>query len=92
VPGAILEAIVVTVDDVHQSLEPAVVIRGGPFARSCKSADHPLGSETPSDLNRVNSFLTLRVADIWACYNNGAINDASPQLQLGGVGEWHAGA
>ncbi len=24
--------------------------------------------ETPTDLNRVNSFLNLRVADIWACY------------------------
>jgi len=24
--------------------------------------------ETPSDLNRANSFLNLRVADIWACY------------------------
>ena len=24
--------------------------------------------ETPQDLNRVNSFLNLRVADIWACY------------------------
>jgi hypothetical protein len=24
--------------------------------------------ETPWDLNRVNSFLNLRVADIWACY------------------------
>ncbi len=24
--------------------------------------------ETPSDLTRVNSFLNLRVADIWACY------------------------
>jgi hypothetical protein len=24
--------------------------------------------ETPSDLNRVNSFLNLPVADIWACY------------------------
>jgi catechol 2,3-dioxygenase-like lactoylglutathione lyase family enzyme len=24
--------------------------------------------ETPSDLNRVSSFLNLRVADIWACY------------------------
>jgi hypothetical protein len=24
--------------------------------------------ETPSDLNRVNSFPNLRVADIWACY------------------------
>src|SRR6202050_4234710 len=24
--------------------------------------------ETPSDLNRVNSFLNLRVADIWSCY------------------------
>ena len=24
--------------------------------------------ETPSDLNRVNSFLKLRVADIWARY------------------------
>ena len=23
---------------------------------------------TPSDLNRVNGFLNLRVADIWACY------------------------
>jgi catechol 2,3-dioxygenase-like lactoylglutathione lyase family enzyme len=24
--------------------------------------------ETPQDLNRVNSFLNLRVADIWGCY------------------------
>ena len=24
--------------------------------------------ETPQDLNRFNSFLNLRVADIWACY------------------------
>jgi|SRR5277367_1187361 len=24
--------------------------------------------ETPADPNRVNSFLNLRVADIWACY------------------------
>jgi catechol 2,3-dioxygenase-like lactoylglutathione lyase family enzyme len=24
--------------------------------------------ETPQDLNRVNSFLNLRVADIWECY------------------------
>jgi predicted enzyme related to lactoylglutathione lyase len=24
--------------------------------------------ETPGDLNRVNSFLNLRVADIWDCY------------------------
>ena len=24
--------------------------------------------EAPSDLNRVNSFLNLRVADVWACY------------------------
>ena len=24
--------------------------------------------EAPSDLNRVNGFLNLRVADIWACY------------------------
>src|SRR5215469_12355589 len=24
--------------------------------------------ETPADLNRVNSFLNLRVADIWTCY------------------------
>ena len=24
--------------------------------------------ETPSNLNRVSSFLNLRVADIWACY------------------------
>jgi len=24
--------------------------------------------ETPSDLNRVNSFLNLRVADVWFCY------------------------
>ena len=24
--------------------------------------------ETPSDLNRVNSFLNLRVADIWTCH------------------------
>jgi hypothetical protein len=33
--------------------------------------------ETPSDLNRVNSFLNLRVADIWACYNNGATKERS---------------
>jgi len=26
--------------------------------------------ETPQDLNRVNSFLNLRVADIWACYSD----------------------
>jgi catechol 2,3-dioxygenase-like lactoylglutathione lyase family enzyme len=25
--------------------------------------------ETPRDLNRVSSFLNLRVADIWACYS-----------------------
>jgi catechol 2,3-dioxygenase-like lactoylglutathione lyase family enzyme len=25
--------------------------------------------ETPRDLNRVSSFLNLRVADIWTCYN-----------------------
>jgi len=25
--------------------------------------------ETPRDLNTVNSFLNLRVADIWACYS-----------------------
>jgi hypothetical protein len=25
--------------------------------------------EPPSDLNRVNSFLDLRVADIWTCYH-----------------------
>jgi catechol 2,3-dioxygenase-like lactoylglutathione lyase family enzyme len=36
---------------------------GGP------TADKPeVTLETPSDLNRVNSFLNLRVADIWACY------------------------
>jgi len=26
--------------------------------------------ETPQDLNRFNSFLNLRVADIWACYSD----------------------
>ena len=26
--------------------------------------------ETPQDLNRVNSFLNLRVVDIWACYKH----------------------
>jgi catechol 2,3-dioxygenase-like lactoylglutathione lyase family enzyme len=26
--------------------------------------------ETPQDLNRVSSFLNLRVADIWACYSD----------------------
>jgi hypothetical protein len=25
--------------------------------------------ETPPNLNRLSSFLNLRVADIWACYN-----------------------
>ncbi len=24
--------------------------------------------KTPSDLNKANSFLNLRVADVWACY------------------------
>ena len=28
--------------------------------------------ETPSDRNRINSFLNLRVADIWACYKQWA--------------------
>jgi hypothetical protein len=32
--------------------------------------------ETPSDLNRVNSFLNLRVADIWACYKQWGDNGA----------------
>ena len=31
--------------------------------------------ETPSDLNRVNSFLNLRVADIWPATNNGATKE-----------------
>jgi len=26
--------------------------------------------ETPPDLNRMSSFLNLRVADVWACYKN----------------------
>ena len=33
--------------------------------------------ETPSDLNRVNSFLNLRVADIWDCYKQGATKERS---------------
>ena len=33
--------------------------------------------ETPSDLNRVNSFLNLRVADIWTCYKQGVIKGRS---------------
>jgi len=33
--------------------------------------------ETPSDLNRVNSFLNLRVADIWACYKQRATKERS---------------
>jgi hypothetical protein len=32
--------------------------------------------ETPSDLNRVSSFLNLRVADIWACYKQWGTNGA----------------
>jgi catechol 2,3-dioxygenase-like lactoylglutathione lyase family enzyme len=26
--------------------------------------------ETPPDLNRMSSFMNLRVADIWACYKD----------------------
>ena len=33
--------------------------------------------ETPSDLNRVNSFVDLRVADIWACYKQWATKERS---------------
>ncbi len=33
--------------------------------------------EIPSDLNRVNSFLNLRVADIWPATNNGATKERS---------------
>jgi hypothetical protein len=33
--------------------------------------------ETPSDLNRVNSFLNLRVADIWACYKQWGTRERS---------------
>jgi hypothetical protein len=32
--------------------------------------------ETPSDLNRVNGFLNLRVADIWACYKEWRVKGA----------------
>ena len=32
--------------------------------------------EPPSDLNRVNSFLNLRVADIWTCYRQWRTNGA----------------
>jgi catechol 2,3-dioxygenase-like lactoylglutathione lyase family enzyme len=32
--------------------------------------------ETPLDLNRVNSFLNLRVADVWACYKQWRDNGA----------------
>jgi len=47
--------------------------------------------ETPSDLNRVNSFLNLRVADIWACYkewgSKGAFFLTEPLLNPDGW-EW----
>jgi len=33
--------------------------------------------ETPPDPNRVSSFLNLRVADIWACYNEWRAKGAS---------------
>ena len=33
--------------------------------------------ETPSDLNRVNGFLNLRVANIWPATNNGATKERS---------------
>jgi catechol 2,3-dioxygenase-like lactoylglutathione lyase family enzyme len=50
----------------HQAGESWIILNsgGGP------TPDKPeVFLETPSDLNRVNSFLNLRVADIWACYN-----------------------
>src|SRR5262245_25657785 len=44
--------------------------------------------DTPSDLNRVNSFLNLRVADIWACYkqwgDKGAFFLTDPLEKQGG--------
>jgi hypothetical protein len=42
--------------------------------------------ETPANLNRVNSFLNLGVADIWACYkqwrDKGAVFLTEPLGQL----------
>jgi hypothetical protein len=39
-------------------------VGGGP------TADKPeVILETPRDLNRASCFLNLRVADVWACYN-----------------------
>ena len=35
---------------------------------ACQPCDSSDVYETPSDLNRANGFLNLRVADIWACY------------------------
>jgi catechol 2,3-dioxygenase-like lactoylglutathione lyase family enzyme len=32
--------------------------------------------ETPPDLNRMSSFMNLRVADIWACYKDWSANGA----------------
>jgi catechol 2,3-dioxygenase-like lactoylglutathione lyase family enzyme len=47
--------------------------------------------ETPPDLNKVSSFLNLRVADIWACYKEwsakGAIFLTEPLLNPDGW-EW----
>jgi len=46
--------------------------------------------ETPSDLNKVSSFLNLRVADIWACYrqwrDKGAVFLTEPACQSGRLG------
>jgi hypothetical protein len=53
-------------DQARQSLANTWIILncgGGP------TPDKPeVVLETPSDLNRVNSFLNLRVVDIWTCY------------------------
>ena len=51
-----------TVKDQEKSRDFYVRILGGKLIKP------EVFLETPTDPNRVNSFLNLRVADIWACY------------------------
>jgi catechol 2,3-dioxygenase-like lactoylglutathione lyase family enzyme len=56
-----------TVRDQEKSKDFYVRILGG---KVIKPENPCYILETPSDLDTVNSFLNLRVADIWACYKD----------------------
>ena len=66
-----------TVKDQEMSMDFYVRVLGGKmikrkdpcYIKLVNSPDKPeVVLEAPADLNRVSSFLNLRVADIWACY------------------------